>query len=64
MTTEHFILLAAMGGLIVAPTLIVHLSHRRAEKRRAGQRGELEEPVRAAHRRRRGRFCDAEHDRS
>ncbi len=58
MTTEHFILLAAMVCLIVVPTLIVHLMHRRAESRRAAQRCDLEEPFPKGQRRRRGRIRD------
>jgi len=50
---DNLLLLTAMLGLIVGPTLIVHLLHRRAEKRR--ERGD--ESCCAA-RRKRGRVCD------
>jgi hypothetical protein len=53
--TENLILLTAMVCLIVGPTLIVHLLHRRAEKRRRD-----EQEVSCASRRRRGRSRDDE----
>jgi len=53
--TENLILLAAMVCLIVGPTLIVHLLHRRAEKRRRGEWEESPCPCRQ----RRGRTRDA-----
>lgn len=54
MLDDNLLLLTAMLGLIVGPTLIVHLLHLRAEKRR--ERSEAS--CCAARRRKRGRVCD------
>jgi len=56
-TTEHLFLLASMVCLIVAPTVIVHLLHRRRQKRRVAMRQRLEQSFSCGERRQRGRFC-------